>query len=83
MILNIHSFKCYDSLFMSIPIKWHNEITRFLKVEITIHEYFKTIVKVKNISLSLIDLELEIGESNYLEENQNKIEHIIDYKQKR
>ena len=73
---------------MSIPIKWQNEITRFVKVDIIIqqkiilHDYFNVILNVKNISINVMDLELEIG--NYLfSENNPKIEKMLDYKEKR
>ncbi len=56
---------------MTIPIKWHNEISRFLKIEIEIpeeiylHQYFVVKLKVKNISTAQMDLMIEICESNY------------------
>ncbi len=88
MVLNICSFKCYESLFMSIPIKWHNEISRFVKVDISIqekiilHDYFNVILNVKNISISVMDLELEIGNYSF-SDKLSKIEKILDYKEKR
>lgn len=76
---------------MSIPIKWHNEITRFLKVEIeiqeniTIHEYFIVYLKAKNISISTMDLYLEIcnPNSDYFGSNPQFDTEIIDYKGKK
>jgi hypothetical protein len=91
IILNISSFKFYDSLFMSIPIKWHNEITRFLKLEIEIqenielHEYFSVNLKAKNISNGSMDLILEISDSSldFMENNAVLDTEIFDYKGKR
>ena len=91
IILNISSFKFYDSLFMSIPLKWHNEITRFLKIEIdiqekiTLHEYFTVILRAKNISNNPMDLFLEISDINsYVENDMPKLDtEIFDFKGKR
>jgi len=68
IILDVISKKFYDSLFMSIPIKWHYEIMKFINVEIeieeiiTLHEYFKVYLKIKNILNDKISLDLEIGD---------------------
>ncbi len=77
---------------MTIPIKWHNEITRFLKVEIDIqenislHEYFNVTLKTKNISNSQMDLYLEICDTSaeYFHEKVPMTENeIFDFKGKR
>jgi len=42
---------------MCIPMKWQNEVSRFLKVDIQVqekiilHKYFTVNLKIKNISL--------------------------------
>jgi hypothetical protein len=86
MVLNISSYKFYENLFMSIPIKWQNEISRFLRVDIEIqdkiilHEYFLITMKFKNISIALMDLELDIGDfSNFF--NGVKNNKVLDYKE--
>jgi hypothetical protein len=91
IILDISSYKFYDSLFMSIPVKWHNEITRFLKIEIEIqeevslHEYFHVLLKAKNISNNSMDLVLEISYSSadWLGEGNVETTEMFDYKGKR
>lgn len=53
---------------MSIPIKWHYEIMKFINVEIeieeiiTLHEYFKVYLKIKNLLNDKISLDLDIGD---------------------
>jgi hypothetical protein len=91
LILNITSFKFYDSLFMSIPIKWQNEITRFIKVqieiqeEIILHEYFNVYLIAKNISNSPMDLSVEISDSasDFINSQTGLETEILDYKGKR
>jgi hypothetical protein len=89
MILNISSYKFYESLFMSIPIKWHNEISRFLRIDIQIqdkislHEYFIVTLKFKNISLIVMDLELEISDFSSFFPNGDKIDKMLDFKEKK
>jgi hypothetical protein len=86
LLLNITSYKFYDSLFMSVPLKWQNEITRFLKIEIdideniTLHEYFRVNLTAKNISNSTMDLLLEISDStdDFLQD-----EESVDFKKKK
>jgi hypothetical protein len=79
---------------MSIPIKWQNEISRFLRVDIIIqekivlHEYFIVTLKFKNISNVLMDLDLDIGDFSTFfpsgNEFQNeKIDKMLDYKEKK
>jgi len=68
IILDVISKKLYDSLFMSIPIKWRFDFLKFIHVEIEIeerialHEYFKVYLKIKNLLNYKIALDLEIGE---------------------
>lgn len=68
LILDVISNKFYDSLFMSIPIKWQYEIMKYIYVEIeiekkiTLHEYFKVYLKIKNLLDIKIHLELEVGD---------------------
>jgi hypothetical protein len=40
-------------------------------------------IKIKNISLNIMDLELEIGDSGYIDDNTDKLEQMLDYKEKR
>lgn len=75
---------------MSIPVKWHNEITRFLKIEIEIqeevflHEYFNVVLTAKNISNHAMDLVLEISDSSAdFIKSENLDTEIFDYKGKR
>jgi hypothetical protein len=90
LILDISSKKFYDSLFMSVQMKWHNEITRFLKIEINVpkeiilHEYCQIHLKVKNISLQSMDLVLEIADQNSEFSNQplQLNTEVFDYKGK-
>jgi len=89
IILDISSDKFYDNLFMTIPIKWHNEISRFLKIEIEfpekihLHEYFLIFIKAKNISNNQMDLILEISESSCELLNEGRLEtEVFDYKEK-
>jgi hypothetical protein len=74
---------------MSIPIKWHNEISRYLRVDIQIqdkiilHEYFVVTLKFKNISTILMDLELEIGDFSSFFPTDHKIDKMLDFKEKK
>lgn len=68
IILDVISKKFYDSLFMSIPIKWQYDILKFIHVEIeieekiTLHEYFRVFLKIKNLLNNKLSLNLEIGD---------------------
>ncbi len=68
IILDVISKKFYDSLFMSIPIKWQYDIMKFINVEIeieekiTLHEYFTVYLKIKNLLNIKINLDLEVGD---------------------
>ena len=69
IILDVISNKFYDSLFMSIPVKWQYDILKYIDVEIDIqeniklHQYFKLNLKIKNLVGKKILLDLEIGDS--------------------
>jgi hypothetical protein len=90
MVLNISSYKFYENLFMSIPIKWQNELSRYLRVDIQIqeriilHEYFIVTLKFKNLSQTLMDLELEVGDfASFIPQDLNKFEKMLDFKEKK
>ena len=64
------SYKFYDTLFITVPVKWQNEIYRCFKLELEIqekiklHEYFNVTLKLKNMSINVMDIELEISDSS-------------------
>lgn len=70
LILNIVSYKFYDTLFITVPVKWQNEIYRSMKLELEIqdkiklHEYFNVTLRLKNMSNNVMDIELEISDSS-------------------
>ena len=88
IILNIYSEMFYENLFMCLPIRWNNEINRFLKIELSspkeifLHEYFEINLKIRNISSNTMNLFIEIDDSfeDMKEEenefNQKNIENI-------
>ena len=85
IILNIACSIFYENLFMCLPIKWINEINRFLKVEISfpeeifLHEYFEISLKIRNISSNKMNLLIEINDSfEDMKDEENKSE--LNYK---
>ena len=85
IILNIACSIFYENLFMCLPIKWINEINRFLKVEISfpeeifLHEYFEISLKIRNISSNKMNLVIEINDSfEDMKDEENKSE--LNYK---
>ena len=85
IILNIACSIFYENLFMCLPIKWINEINRFLKIEISfpeeifLHEYFEISLKIRNISSNKMNLLIEINDSfEDMKDEENKSE--LNYK---
>jgi len=72
-------------------MKWQNEVSRFLKVDIQIqqnivlHRYFNVNLKIKNISLVKMDLDLEISDSSseYINDTKPKDYDYFNFKNKR
>lgn len=70
LVLNIVSYKFYDTLFITVPLKWQNEIYRCIKLEleiqdkIKVHEYFNVTLRLKNMSINIMEIELEISDSS-------------------
>ena len=84
IILNIACNIFYENLFMCLPIKWINEINRFLKIELSfpkeifLHEYFEISLKIRNISSNKMNLVMEINDSfedMKYEENKNELNY--------
>ena len=85
IILNISCSIFYENLFMCLPIKWINEINRFLKIELSfpeeifLHEYFEISLKIRNISSNKMNLVIEINDSfEDMKDEENKSE--LNYK---
>ena len=85
IILNIACSIFYENLFMCLPIKWINEINRFLKIELSfpkeifLHEYFEISLKIRNISSNKMNLVIEINDSfEDMKDEENKSE--LNYK---
>jgi len=77
---------------MCIPMKWQNEVSRFLKVDIQVqekiilHKYFTVNLKIKNISLVKMDLDLEISDTStdYVNNSSKKKDNdYFNFKNKR
>jgi len=73
-------------------MKWQNEVSRFLKVDIQVqekiilHKYFTVNLKIKNISLVKMDLDLEISDTStdYVNNSSKKKDNdYFNFKNKR
>lgn len=84
ILIDVISNKFYDSLFMSIPVKWQYDILKYIDIEIDIeeniklHRYFKLNLKIKNLIEKKISLLIEIGDS--ITENHEVMLNNIDNK---
>ena len=69
VLLYISCNMFYENLFLSLQLKWYQELNRLLKIEIKIpeeislHEYFEVNVKIRNISSKVMNLLIEMKEN--------------------
>ena len=69
VLLYISCNMFYENLFLSLQLKWYQELNRLLKIEIKIpeeinlHEYFEVFVKIRNISSNVMNLLIEMKEN--------------------
>lgn len=78
LLISIKAKKCYDSLYMNIPVIWKTEFSNFINVEMIvkskpiIHNNFTVQLFIKNLGNKVIDLELKIegNEKNLLDDSE-------------
>ena len=84
VLLYISSNLFYENLFLSLQLKWYQELNRLLKIEIKIpeeinlHEYFEVNVKIRNISSKVMNLLIEMkeNEENMASNKTNNFEYM-------